>query len=108
MTPALPSLFRCFVTAVSAPGRAERRCHQVGFGPVCLDLAATLTNPALALSLPPEHRGPSERAESALLPETVFAGLDLPAWQAALAAPEISPGPGPSSRAQIGLPTFRR
>ncbi len=66
--------------------------HQLGRGHVCLDLAQTLAEPDLALSLPPEGdslEDPPPRP-SALLGE-----LALTDWQAALAHPLIvGDGPG--------------
>ncbi|SEJ91379.1 exodeoxyribonuclease V subunit alpha [Paraburkholderia diazotrophica] len=61
--------------------------HQLGRGHACLDLVATLRDPAFALSLPPD--GPSTRAdddadENVLLPSQVLAGVTLERWQAAL------------------------
>ncbi|MGM0913342.1 MAG: exodeoxyribonuclease V subunit alpha [Pseudomonadota bacterium] len=67
--------------------------HQLGRGHVCLDLAQTLAEPDLALSLPPEGdslEDPPPRP-SALLGE-----LSLTDWQAALAHPLIV-GDGPGS-----------
>ncbi|WP_282038754.1 exodeoxyribonuclease V subunit alpha [Halomonas alimentaria] len=67
--------------------------HQLGRGHVCLDLAQTLAEPDLALSLPPEGdslEDPPPRP-SALLGE-----LALADWQAALAHPLIV-GDGPGS-----------
>lgn len=58
--------------------------HQLGRGHVCLDLAATLDDPAFALSLPPEG---GERGVAAELPGTVLHGVDLARWLAALAHP---------------------
>ncbi|NAW33563.1 exodeoxyribonuclease V subunit alpha [Halomonas alimentaria] len=66
--------------------------HQLGRGHVCLDLAQTLAEPDLALSLPPEGdslEDPPPRP-SALLGE-----LALTDWQTALAHPLIvGDGPG--------------
>lgn len=67
--------------------------HQLGRGHVCLDLAQTLAEPDLALSLPPEGdslEDPPPRP-SALLGE-----LALADWQAALTHPLIV-GDGPGS-----------
>ena len=51
--------------------------HQLGQGHVCLDLAATLSDPDFALSLPPE----GEEAEQAvLLPSQVLQAVTLQAW----------------------------
>lgn len=60
--------------------------HQLGRGHVCLDLEATLADPAFALSLPPEG---ADRARLAVLPGKVLEGLTLGRWLAALDAPEL-------------------
>lgn len=56
--------------------------HQLGRGHACLDLAATLADPALALSLPPEG---AVRDAALPHPAALLAGLEGGAWQAALA-----------------------
>nr|WP_246378583.1 exodeoxyribonuclease V subunit alpha [Halomonas fontilapidosi] len=66
--------------------------HQLGRGHVCLDLAQTLATPDLALSLPPEG---DSLEDPPPLPSRVMATLDLDAWRAALAQPElVADGPG--------------
>ncbi|SDG20865.1 DNA helicase/exodeoxyribonuclease V, alpha subunit [Onishia taeanensis] len=66
--------------------------HQLGRGHVCLDLAQTLATPDLALSLPPEG---DSLEDPPPLPSRVMAALDLAAWRAALAQPElVAEGPG--------------
>ncbi|RAR59795.1 DNA helicase/exodeoxyribonuclease V alpha subunit [Onishia taeanensis] len=66
--------------------------HQLGRGHVCLDLAQTLATPDLALSLPPEGDSLDDPPP---LPSRVMAALDLDAWRAALAQPElVAEGPG--------------
>ncbi|MFG6138070.1 exodeoxyribonuclease V subunit alpha [Halomonas sp. B23F22_10] len=66
--------------------------HQLGRGHVCLDLAQTLANPDLALSLPPEGDSLDDPPP---LPSRVMAALELDAWRAALAQPElVAEGPG--------------
>lgn len=68
--------------------------HQLGRGHACLDLAATLSDPAFALSLPPEGADPPED-EPTPRPAEVLAGLTLSAWQAALNNPDlVGTGPG--------------
>ncbi|TSH98188.1 exodeoxyribonuclease V subunit alpha [Verticiella sediminum] len=62
--------------------------HQLGRGHACLDLAATLRDPALALSLPPDGLRRADEA-SVPLPGELLAGLDLAAWLAALRAPAL-------------------
>ncbi|WP_321782748.1 exodeoxyribonuclease V subunit alpha [Paraburkholderia sp. J94] len=62
--------------------------HQLGRGHVCLDLQATLDDPAFALSLPPD--GPqTPTAEPPQPPAEVLAGVTLERWRAALDAPEL-------------------
>ena len=62
--------------------------HQLGRGHVCLDLKATLEDPAFALSLPPD--GPQVLAAvPAQPPAEVLAGVTLAQWRAALAAPDL-------------------
>ncbi|PXY00224.1 exodeoxyribonuclease V subunit alpha [Halomonas sp. LBP4] len=60
--------------------------HQLGRGHVCLDLAATLAAPDLALSLPPEG---DDLSDPPPLPSQVLDGLTLDAWQQALAHPGL-------------------
>ncbi|WP_028220506.1 exodeoxyribonuclease V subunit alpha [Paraburkholderia oxyphila] len=62
--------------------------HQLGRGHVCLDLHATLDDPAFALSLPPD--GPQLPAdEPPLPPAEVLAGVTLTQWLGALDMPEL-------------------
>ena len=69
--------------------------HQLGRGHASLDLAATLDDPAFALSLPPEGTYPQDSATPARLPGEVLAGLTLSQWQAALKYPGlVASGPG--------------
>lgn len=60
--------------------------HQLGRGHVCLDLAATLDAPDLALSLPPEG---DDLSDPPPLPSQVLDGLTLDAWRATLAHPTL-------------------
>ncbi|MBP8289268.1 MAG: exodeoxyribonuclease V subunit alpha, partial [Chromatiaceae bacterium] len=62
--------------------------HQLGRGHTCLDLAATLSDPAFALSLPPEGADPPDD-EPTPRPAEVLADLTLSAWQAALHHPDL-------------------
>lgn len=62
--------------------------HQLGRGHVCLDLATTLANPYMALSLPPEQEETPE-AQAEAYPSDVLAGCTLPAWTAAITHPEL-------------------
>ncbi|MEX3842768.1 exodeoxyribonuclease V subunit alpha [Paraburkholderia sp. BR10882] len=62
--------------------------HQLGRGHVCLDLKATLEDPAFALSLPPD--GPQMLAAvPAQPPAEVLAGVTLAQWRAALTVPDL-------------------
>lgn len=56
--------------------------HQLGRGHVCLNLEATLEDPSLALSLPPEgaELADMEAGTPPPSPQEVFADLTLPAW----------------------------
>jgi exodeoxyribonuclease V alpha subunit len=62
--------------------------HQLGRGHVCLDLQATLHDPAFALSLPPDGPQPVT-AEPPPSPAEVLAGVTLEQWRAALDAPGV-------------------
>jgi exodeoxyribonuclease V alpha subunit len=61
--------------------------HQLGRGHVCLDLRATLDDPAFALSLPPEGPPLAAASEPPPAPAEVLAGVTLAQWHAALDAP---------------------
>ena len=61
--------------------------HQLGRGHVCLDLRATLDDPAFALSLPPDGPPLASAAEPPPAPAEVLAGVTLAQWRAALDAP---------------------
>jgi exodeoxyribonuclease V alpha subunit len=83
--------------------------HQLGRGHASLDLAATLNNPALALSLPPEGRYAQESENPAQLPGEVLAGLSLAQWQAALEHPElVASGPGDTPLVRAGSRIYLR
>ncbi|MBS1188550.1 MAG: exodeoxyribonuclease subunit alpha [Rhodocyclaceae bacterium] len=58
--------------------------HQLGRGHVCLDLAATLETPDLALSLPPDDDAGGDGRPP--LPSEALAGITLAAWREALLA----------------------
>jgi len=66
--------------------------HQLGRGHVCLDLASTLEEPALALSLPPEGIVPSdsESATPPSVPAEVFKGLTAARWREELNHPQLT------------------
>jgi exodeoxyribonuclease V alpha subunit len=68
--------------------------HQVGRGHVCLDLAAALDDPGLALSLPPEDAGEGD-LPAGDFPHRVLEKIDLVKWRAALVDPRlVGNGPG--------------
>ena len=67
--------------------------HQLGRGHVCLDLAQTLAEPDLALSLPPEG---DSLEDPPPLPSALLGELTLADWQEALTHPLIV-GHGPGS-----------
>ncbi|GAB2712929.1 exodeoxyribonuclease V subunit alpha [Halomonas garicola] len=73
--------------------------HQLGHGHVCLDVAATLEEPNLALSLPPEGDAMSDPPP---LPGELLAGLTLEQWREALTHPElVGQGPGSSPLVRV-------
>jgi len=70
--------------------------HQLGRGHGCLDLRATLSDPTSALSLPPQdasHNSPDNQTETdttePVHPSSLFDGLDLAQWRAALSHPML-------------------
>ncbi|MGA7782420.1 MAG: exodeoxyribonuclease V subunit alpha [Paraburkholderia sp.] len=63
--------------------------HQLGRGHVCLDLQATLDDPAFALSLPPDGPQVQMATEPPQAPTEVLAGVDLSRWLAALDQPTL-------------------
>jgi len=71
--------------------------HQLGRGHVCLDLRATLDDPAFALSLPPDGPPLAAASEPPPAPAEVLAGVTLAQWLAALDAPLLV-GPDTDSR----------
>jgi exodeoxyribonuclease V alpha subunit len=66
--------------------------HQLGRGHVCLDLAATLAAPDLALSLPPEGDDPGDPPP---LPSALLGGLTLADWQRQPRSPDLVDGHAP-------------
>ncbi|GAA0565222.1 exodeoxyribonuclease V subunit alpha [Halomonas salifodinae] len=75
--------------------------HQLGRGHVCLDLAATLEAPDLALSLPPEG---DDLSDPPPLPSEVLDGLTLDDWQRALANPGLVANDAPGSTPLVHAP----
>ncbi|MDN8070201.1 exodeoxyribonuclease V subunit alpha [Burkholderia vietnamiensis] len=58
--------------------------HQLGRGHACLDLQATLADPAFVLSLPPDGPAPRDADAPVMLPSHVLTGVTVAHWQAAL------------------------
>lgn len=93
----LDAAFARFLAAEvpEAPGSlliaAALTSHQLGRGHVCLDLAATLADPAAALSLPPPDRRPDASSEQPEPPNpnNVLAGLSVGDWLADLQHPAL-------------------
>lgn len=82
--------------------------HQLGRGHACLDLAATLSDPAFALSLPPDG---ADRADDQPTPRPaeVLACLSLSAWQTALRHQElVGPGAGATPLVLVGPRLYLR
>jgi exodeoxyribonuclease V alpha subunit len=82
--------------------------HQLGRGHACLDLEATLRDPAFALSLPPEGMDRPDDQPTPR-PAEVLEGLSLSAWQAALRYPElVGPGAGATPLVLVGPRLYLR
>src|SRR5690606_20295950 len=80
--------------------------HQLGRGHVCLDLAQTLAEPDLALSLPPEGDSLEDPPPR---PSALLGKLSLTDWQAALAHPPIvGDGPGSTPLVLDGIRLYLR
>lgn len=83
--------------------------HQLGRGHACLDLAATLDNPAIVLSLPPEGTFLFETDNPVQLPGEMLAGLSLPQWKTALSHPSlVSAGAGDTPLVLVGSRLYLR
>ena len=83
--------------------------HQLGRGYASLDLAATLNDPAFALSLPPEGAYSPETENPAQLPGEVLSGLSLAQWQSALGHPAlVSSGAGDTPLVLVGSRLYLR
>ncbi len=88
--------------AADAPGllilAAALASHQLGRGHACLDLAATLSDPAFVLSLPPDGPAPRDddaESDAPPLPASVLDGVTLARWLKALDHPTlVSDGAG--------------
>jgi exodeoxyribonuclease V alpha subunit len=85
--------------------------HQLGRGHACLELDAALADSTHALALPPE-RAPvvlDAGTERAKPPAALLAGIDLGAWQAALAHPRlVGSGPGATPLVLVGARLYLR
>ena len=83
--------------------------HQLGRGHASLDLAATLNDPGVALSLPPEGSSSQETENPARLPGDVLAGVTLAQWQSALEHPVlVSVGAGDTPLVRVGSRLYLR
>ncbi|CAE6791076.1 exodeoxyribonuclease V subunit alpha [Paraburkholderia domus] len=86
--------------------------HQLGRGHTCLDLAATLRDPAFALSLPPEgqtSRAGDDTGENVVLPSNVLADVTLERWQEALSeAALVGDGDGGTPLVLVGTRLYLR
>lgn len=94
----LDRAFMRFLEALAPPAEplfllaAALASHQLGRGHICLDLAATLDDPDVTLSLPPEGEWGDVLPA---LPSRILARQDLAAWRQVLAAsPVVSDGAG--------------
>ena len=78
--------------------------HQLGKGHVCLDLAATLEEPTLVLSLPPESAMPSDSESTSPPPDPaeVFKALTPERWRKELAHPKLT-GDGEGSTPLVAV-----
>ncbi len=85
--------------------------HQLGRGHACLELDAALADSTRALALPPDRPLAvlEPGAERAKPPAALLAGVDLGAWQAALAHPRlVGDGPGTTPLVLVGTRLYLR
>jgi exodeoxyribonuclease V alpha subunit len=78
--------------------------HQLGRGHACLDLQATLQDPADVLALPPEEPDDAPAATvPPVTPAALLAGVGVPDWAAALRHPIlVAPGEGATPLVHVG------
>jgi exodeoxyribonuclease V alpha subunit len=82
--------------------------HQLGRGHVCLDLEATLNDPYMVLSLPPEEDD-MPNPEALLQPKDLLAGWTKTQWLADLMQPElVGDGEGNTPLVLIGHRLYLR
>lgn len=82
--------------------------HQLGRGHVCLDLEATLNDPFMALSLPPEESDTPEH-EEILLPQDLLDQMSPQAWISRLTQAElVSAGEGRTPLVLVGHRLYLR
>ena len=82
--------------------------HQLGRGHVCLDLEATLTDPYMVLSLPPEQDETPDQ-ETILQPKDLLEGWTTANWISGLMLPElVGQGEGKTPLVLIGHRLYLR
>ena len=83
--------------------------HQLGRGHVCLDLEATLLDPSLALSLPPEGDERQKTDEEFATPTDLLRGVTLPEWLATIVHADLTgDGPGDTPLVRVGSRLYLR
>jgi exodeoxyribonuclease V alpha subunit len=82
--------------------------HQLGRGHVCLDLEATLTDPYMVLSLPPEQDDTPDQ-EAILQPKDLLEGWTTTSWISGLMLPDlVGQGEGKTPLVLIGHRLYLR
>jgi exodeoxyribonuclease V alpha subunit len=82
--------------------------HQLGRGHVCLDLEATINDPYMVLSLPPEQDGTPD-SDSELQPKDLLAGWTSSEWISRLCSPDlVSNGEGNTPLVLVGNRLYLR
>jgi exodeoxyribonuclease V alpha subunit len=83
--------------------------HQLGLGHACLDLAATLEDPAFTLALPPEGAQPLPAGSPSRYPGQMLEGVALDDWLAALDEPRlVGDGAGSTPLVRVGERLYLR